>query len=217
MSSGDHKDPNTHAPRPAGTAPAGDPPRGTLVIVSGPSGAGKTTIARAIERAVPNAVFSVSATTRPMAASDTDGVDYHFMTPHEFTQRIDNAEFLEHAEYAGNRYGTLRAPVDKALTEGRVILLEIDIQGAIQVKSKLPSALAIFILPPSEDDLLRRLRDRKREDESIIQRRFEIAKREIEQARTCGAYDHFVTNDRLERAIDESVALVNNARKRANA
>lgn len=185
-----------------------------LVIVSGPSGAGKTTIARAIERGVDGAVFSVSATTRPMSAADTDGVDYHFMTAHDFLERVGVGDFLEHAEYAGNYYGTLRRPVERALAEGRVMLLEIDIQGAIQVKATMPGALAIFILPPSEDALLQRLRDRKREDEAVIQRRFEIAKREIEQARTCGAYDHFVTNDRLERAIEESVSLVAAARRR---
>jgi guanylate kinase len=202
MQSGSHED---------GTISTGS--GGMLVIVSGPSGAGKTTIARAIERGVEGAVFSVSATTRPMSAADTDGVDYHFMTAHDFLACAAAGDFLEHAEYAGNHYGTLRRPVERALAAGRVMLLEIDIQGAIQVKAKMPEALAIFILPPSEDALLQRLRDRKREDESVIQRRFEIAKREIEQARTCGAYDHFVTNDRLERAIEESVSLVKAARQ----
>jgi guanylate kinase len=191
-----------------------DRPRGNgmLVIVSGPSGAGKTTIARAIERTVPDTMFSVSATTRPMTAADTDGVDYHFMTAHEFNQRVSAGEFLEHAEYAGNYYGTLRQPVDLALRDGKIMLLEIDIQGAIQVKEKMPDALAIFILPPSEDALLQRLRDRRREDESVIQRRFDIARREIAQAHTCGAYDRFVTNDRLERAIEECVSFIERTR-----
>lgn len=184
-----------------------------LVIVSGPSGAGKTTIARAIERTVPDTVFSISATTRPMTAADTDGVDYHFMTAHDFLQRVEAGDFLEHAEYAGNYYGTLRKPVERAMANGQIMLLEIDIQGAMQVKERMPEALAIFILPPSEDALIQRLRDRKREDESVIQKRFEIARREIALARTCGAYDHFVTNDRLERAIEESAAIIEWARR----
>lgn len=191
-----------------------DTDNGLLLIISGPSGVGKTTITRAIERSVPDAVFSVSATTRPQTPVDVEGVDYTFLTPDEFAQRRDAGAFLECAEYAGNSYGTLIAPVDAQLARGRLVILEIDIQGAEQVKAKRPDAFALFILPPDERTLLERLRARKREDESVIQRRFAIATNEIQRAKAGSAYDAFVINDDLDRAINEALGLI--ARRRAS-
>jgi guanylate kinase len=188
------------------------PKRGLLVVISGPSGAGKTTIARSMERRFDDAVLSVSATTRPQATKDRDGVDYHFLTEEEFLRREAAEEFLETAVYAGNRYGTLRAPVEKALAEGRLVILEIDVQGAIQIKDRMPDAFGVFILPPSEQALLDRLRARKREAEEIIQKRFAVAQREIETARSSDVYDAFVTNDLLERAIEETAERIEAAR-----
>jgi len=181
---------------------------GTLVIISGPSGVGKTTITRAVRDCLANTMFSVSATTRAQTAADKDGVDYHFLTNEQFAQKASESAFLEHAEYAGKQYGTLRAPVEEALAKGRTVLLEIDVHGAEQVKREMPEAFAFFILPPSEEDLLTRLRNRKREDEDAIQRRFKIAKEEITRAKESGAYDLFVVNDDLDRAIEEAIAAI---------
>ncbi|MEM1422888.1 MAG: guanylate kinase [Planctomycetota bacterium] len=189
-----------------------DTENGMLLVISGPSGVGKTTITRAIERSVPDATFSVSATTRPKTDADVEGVDYTFYSVEEFEKLVEEDAFLEHATYAGNMYGTLRAPVEAQLERGRLVILEIDVQGAQIVKQKLPQAFALFILPPSEEELLARLRARKRESEEIIQRRFAVARREIEQAKTSGAYDAFVTNDVLERTIEKAMELVTQRR-----
>jgi len=185
-----------------------DTDNGLLLIISGPSGVGKTTITRAVERSIPGSVFSVSMTTRPQTPADVDGVDYHFTTEDEFLRRERAGEFIETAVYAGNRYGTLRAPVDANLARGRLMILEIDVVGAKNVKRQYPDALGLFILPPTEDTLLERLRSRKRESEAVIQRRFAAAKQEIAEAKRCAVYDHFIVNDDLQRAIDEAVATV---------
>lgn len=182
---------------------------GLLVVISGPSGVGKTTITRAVERAIPGAVFSVSATTRARTDADVEGVDYTFLTDAEFDRRVAAGEFLEHAVYNTKKYGTLRAPVEANLRRGRLVILEIDVQGAKSVKRQMPDAFALFVLPPDEPTLLQRLRDRKREDEPAIQRRFALAQREISEARASGAYDAFIVNDTLERAITEALRLVN--------
>jgi guanylate kinase len=201
-----HAESTTHAPH------GPDTRRGLLLIISGPSGAGKTTITRAVEKAFPDSCFSVSATTRPKTAADRDDVDYHFMSQADFDALIADRAFIEHATYAGNRYGTLRAPVEAALAQNRLVILEIDVQGAILVKAEFKDALALFILPPSDTALLQRLRDRKREPEDAIQRRFRIAQQEINTARTCGVYDHFLINDDLHHAIDQAIDIVRRRR-----
>ena len=199
-------------PNPASTThttPDRDAARpGLLLIISGPSGAGKTTIIRAVEKAFEGAVVSVSATTRPRTSADRDGVDYHFITQAEFDRLVAEHAFIEHATYAGNAYGTLRAPVEAALAAGHLVILEIDVQGAINVRAEFTDALALFILPPSDPVLLQRLRDRKREPEDAIQRRFRIAQREVATAHTCGVYDHFIVNDNLHSAVAQTIALV---------
>lgn len=189
-----------------------DTDNGMLLVISGPSGVGKTTITRAVERSIPDSVFSISATTRPRTDVDVDGVDYHFITDEEFDRRVADDDFLEHAVYAGNKYGTLKGPVDAQLARGRLMILEIDLQGAKQVKARMPDAFALFILPPSEDTLLERLRARRRESEDAIQRRFRIAREEIAEAKRCGVYDAFIINDDLPRAIDEALTIVRDAR-----
>lgn len=181
---------------------------GLLLVISGPSGVGKTTITRAVERAIPGAVFSVSVTTRQKTQSDVEGVDYHFLTDGEFDLLVAADELLEWAEVFGRRYGTPRKWVDEQLRRGRLVILEIDVKGARQVKGRMPGAFGMFILPPSEEVLLQRLRARRRDTEEAIGRRFAEAKREIEEAKACGAYDAFVVNDDLERAIEEAVGIV---------
>ncbi|MFM9957904.1 MAG: guanylate kinase [Phycisphaerales bacterium] len=194
---------------------ATDTDNGMLLIISGPSGVGKTTITRAVERSIADAVFSVSATTRPKTDADVEGVDYHFLGEQEFKRREAAGEFLETALYAGNHYGTLRAPVEAQLSRGRLMILEIDVQGAKSVKRQMPppQSFALFVLPPSEDALLERLRSRKREAEEVIQRRFNLARAEIAEAKGCGAYDAFLVNDDLERSISEALRLVEEARR----
>ncbi len=181
---------------------------GMLLIISGPSGVGKTTITRAVERSIPGAVFSVSATTRQRRPSDVEGVDYHFVDDAEFDRMVRGGEFLEHVDLFGKKYGTPRKWVDEQLARGRLVILEIDVVGAVKVKGKLPGAYGLFVLPPSENVLLERLRARKREGEEEIQRRFAEAKREIAEAHTCGVYDQFIVNDKLEAAIQQAISGV---------
>jgi guanylate kinase len=207
------------------TAETRDAPPGLLLIISGPSGVGKTTITHAIEREFAGrprdggagAVFSVSATTRPKTPADREGVDYHFISDAEFDRLVAEGAFLEWANVFGKRYGTPRKWVEERLAEGRLVILEIDVQGAVNVKRAMPGALGIFVLPPSEEALLERLRARKREDDAAIQRRFAEAKREIAAARASGAYDVFIVNDVLERAVAEAVGVVREALRRRTA
>jgi guanylate kinase len=181
---------------------------GLLLVISGPSGVGKTTITHEVERRL-GGVFSVSATTRPKTHADVEGRDYFFLTEPQFEQWIGEGRFLEHAMVFGRHwYGTPRGPVEQALRDGKLMILEIDIQGALDVRKLIPEAFMLFMLPPSDEELLRRLRARGREDEAVIQRRFAEAKREIEQARASGAYDHFLVNDDLARTIDEACRLI---------
>jgi guanylate kinase len=193
---------------------ATDTDDGMLVIISGPSGAGKTTITRAVERSIPGSVFSVSCTTRPKGEGDVDGVDYHFIDDATFVGMVARGEFLEHVDLFDKKYGTPRRWVEEQLARGRLVILEIDVVGAMKVKRSLPGAFGLFILPPSEMVLLERLRARRREDEASIQRRFAEAKREIEQGRSCGVYDVFIVNDVLDKAIQQAVGAVLGERSR---
>lgn len=185
---------------------------GMVLIISGPSGAGKTTITRGVERTIQGSVFSVSWTTRPPGASDVDGVDYHFVKDEDFEAMRERHGFLESAGLYGKKYGTPKDWVFEQLKRGRLVILEIDVQGAIQVKSQIPDAFALFILPPSEEVLLERLRSRKREDESVIQRRFSKAREEIADARASGIYDHFITNEHLDDSIAAAVRVIEERR-----
>jgi guanylate kinase len=153
-------------------------------------------------------VFSVSATTRPKTPADVEGVDYHFVSDAEFNRMVAAGEFLEHVDLFGKKYGTPRRWVEEQLARGRLVILEIDVVGARKVKDQMPGAFGLFILPPSEEALLERLRSRKREGEDGIQKRFAEARREIEQARQWGIYDRMIVNDVLEAAINEAVTSV---------
>jgi len=205
--------PSDTTPKPA----PGDGAGGMLLVISGPSGVGKTTIRDVILESVPGSFFSVSATTRPKTNADRDGVDYHFMSDAEFDAHVEAGDFLEYATFAGNRYGTLRQPVDEALAQGRLALLDVDVVGARNIKGMRPDAYFLFFMPPSKEELLRRLRDRKREPEEAIQRRFAVASREIDEARSSDIYDEVVINDDLGSAIAKTLAIVERERAKRRA
>ncbi|MBT4523819.1 MAG: guanylate kinase [Phycisphaerae bacterium] len=189
--------------------------QGLLVVISGPSGVGKTTIVHRVREAF-DAVFSISATTRPKSEKEIDGTDYFFITEAEFQKKIDDDSFLEHAEVFGcHKYGTLRNQVDDVLRAGRVILLDIDVQGGMQIRDNMKESIRIFILPPSEEELLRRLEARGREDLDSIQRRFREAQQEIKLSKQSNAYEYFITNDNLKLAVEETVAIIKKSRNEA--
>lgn len=175
------------------------PGRGKLAVISGPSGAGKSTIVRAL-LGDPRVEFSVSATTRPKRPGEVDGRDYHFLTPEEFQQKVRAGEFIEFANVHGNLYGTLRGPMERALAEGRIYLIEIDVQGAAQLQALGIPGVYIFIAPPSFEALRRRLRGRGTDPPEVIERR--LAKAEDEW-RERVRYDHVVVNDDVDRAVAE--------------
>jgi len=176
-----------------------------LVILSAPSGGGKTSIAHLLEARRDDVGFSVSATTRAPRAGEQNGVDYWFLSRSEFLRRTEAGEFLEWAEYAGHLYGTLNAEVDRLLDHGKHVILDIEVQGAAQVRRRRVDALAIFIVPPTAEDLLRRLAGRRSETRDEIARRIAQADRELEAA---PAFEHLVVNDDLERAAAAVGAII---------
>jgi len=169
-------------------------PKGLLIFISGPSGVGKSTVCRRLTSVLP-AEFAVSATTRIPKPQDATGKKYLFVKEQEFQQMVEKGVFLEYAYKFDNWYGTLRQPVEEGVELGKTILLEIEVQGALQIRQLYPKAFGILILPPSEDDLLKRLRDRGREDEATIQRRFAEAKQEIRAAHASGIYQFEIVNE----------------------
>ncbi|MFP3937658.1 MAG: guanylate kinase [Phycisphaerae bacterium] len=181
---------------------------GHLVVVSGPSGVGKSTIAREVVRRS-GAEFSVSATTRSPRPHERDGRDYHFVDRETFEKMIADGELLEWAEVFGELYGTPAEPVREALRQGRKILLDVDVQGGRQVHEPMPDATFVLILPPSDEELARRLRGRASESEQQIRRRLAKARDEIASAEAQGIYNHHVVNDRLEDAIETVLRIVN--------
>lgn len=191
---------------------ATDTDDGLLLIISGPSGVGKTTITRGVERSIADSVFSVSCTTRTKTAADVEGVDYRFVDDAEFDVMVAGDEFLECANVFGKKYGTPKAWVDEQLKRGRLVILEIDVEGAKQVKGRMPESFAIFVMPPDEQSLLARLRSRSRESDGLIRRRFAEAKREMEEAHRCGAYDTFIVNSDLDVAINDALRFVHERR-----
>lgn len=179
--------------------------RGKTFIVSGPSGVGKSTVLKALLERRKNVYFSVSATTREIRPGEEDGVHYHFLEVNTFRQWIAREEFLEYAEYVGNFYGTPKRYVDEAMDRGEDVILDIEIQGAIQVKSKRPETVSIFIAPPSWEELERRLTERGTDSPDKVQKRLLRAKVEFQTAHT---YDYFVINDNLENAVRELDAIM---------
>jgi len=179
--------------------------RANLYIVSAPSGSGKTTLLQRLLPSFSDLRFSISHTTRQPRTGETNGVDYFFVDRPEFLSMVDRGAFLEWAEYYGQLYGTSHHFVEQHLSEGCDVILDIDVQGARQVKSRIPEAIAVFILPPSFAELERRLRSRRLESDEAIHRRLEIAKGEIPYYRD---YDYIVINEVLENSIQLLESIV---------
>ena len=183
------------------------PHHGLLIVLCGPSGVGKSTISRQLaERS--DVSYTVSATTRPKKEKDDEGKTYEHIAQDEFFRRLDGDEFLEYAHVYGHYYGTPKHPALDLLEAGKDVLLEIDVQGALQVRYQYPDALMLFILPPNEHTLLQRLNDRGRDDADDISKRFRAAKREIHMAKGSRAFDYMVINDNLDQAVDEIIRII---------
>lgn len=180
--------------------------KGKLFVISGSSGVGKGTLLKALLNQHPDIKLSISATTRFPRPGEEDGVNYFFTTKDLFEKAVKNHEFLEYAQFNNNYYGTKQAYVEKTLTKGENIILEIETKGALQIKSKLPDTVLIFIMPPSLEELEKRLRGRNTEDEEAIQNRLNEAFREIECSKS---YDYKVVNDELESALQELEKIIN--------
>ena len=176
-----------------------------LLVLSAPSGGGKSTIARKLVQGRDDVAFSVSATTRPMRPGEADGKDYYFLSDEEFDQRLESDGFLEWATYGGRRYGTLVSEVQRIFEEGSHAILDIEIEGARQVRQKFPDAVTVFLLPPSGAELAARLKGRDTEGEEQVARRLARAQEELLAA---GEYDYVVVNDDLVMAVEQVAAIV---------
>ena len=176
-----------------------------VFVITGPSGVGKGTLIRGLVERVPGLELSVSATTRPPRPGERDGVAYHFLTPGEFEAHVAAGDFVEHATYSGNRYGTLRSELERRLQSGGGVVLEIEVQGARQVRAAMPEAVAVFIAPPSREALRARLVGRGTDSSEQVDARLATAERELEAQ---PEFAHVVVNDRLEEAIEELIGVV---------
>jgi len=183
-----------------------------VFVITGPSGVGKGTLIRLLRERLPGLELSVSATTRPPRPGERDGVDYHFLSEAEFQRRADAGEFVEHATYSGHRYGTLRSELERRIAAGIPVVLEIEVQGARQIRETMPQALQVFIAPPSRAALRDRLVRRGTDDPAQVDARLRVAEEEL------AAQDEFgevVVNDRLEDAVDALSQIVRRAQPSA--
>jgi guanylate kinase len=185
--------------------------RPLLVVLSSPSGGGKTSIARQLLAARPDVGYSVSATTRPARAGEQDGRDYHFLARNEFERRVAAGEFVEHAAYGGNLYGTLRAEIERIFAARKHAVLDIEVEGARQIRQTVPGAVRVFVLPPSGGELIRRLEARRTEDRATLRRRLDRADEELAAV---GEYDYAIVNDNLDHAVARVSAILDAETKR---
>jgi len=183
--------------------------KGSLFIISGPSGSGKDTVLKEVFKLLPDVAFSISTITRPMRPGEVEGEKYNFVSKEKFLSMLENDELLEFNEYVGNFYGTPRKPVEQALLNGQDMLLEVDVNGAFKVKNKMPEAVSIFIMPPSFTELKRRLSSRGTDDEAVINKRMNEALREIENAVN---YDYIVVNDNILAAAQDVEHIILSSR-----
>lgn len=179
-----------------------------VVVITGPSGVGKGTLIRLLREQLPQLGLSVSATTRPPRPGERDGIEYHFLDEPEFARLVSEGAFVEHAEYAGRRYGTLRSELERRAAAGEPVVLEIELQGARQVREAIPGALLVFIAPPSREALRERLVGRGTDMPEVVERRLGVAELELLAQ---DEFEFVVVNDRLEDAVRELVAVVREA------
>lgn len=183
--------------------------RGLLVVIAGPSGVGKGTVHTRVREALSDSTLSISATTRPPRPGEVDDVDYHFVDREGFDQLIGGNALYEWAEYAGHSYGTPRRPAREAVARGQVVVLDIELQGALQIKDQDPDALLVFLVPPSFEELERRLRGRGTEDDAAVHRRLERAEQELAEG---DRFDVQVVNDDVDRCVAEVLQAIEDAR-----
>lgn len=183
--------------------------KGGIFIISGPSGSGKDTLLIELFKKCPNIKFSISSITRPMREGEKEGEKYNFISRKKFEQMLKDNLLLEHNIYADNYYGTPKLPVIEASEKGLDMIIEVDVNGASQIREKLPESVSIFIMPPSYDELRRRLSGRGTETEEVINKRMNIAISEIERAKE---YDYIVVNDKLDDAVNDLISVITNSR-----
>ncbi len=179
--------------------------KGGVFIISGPSGSGKDTVLAELFRNRPDLLFSISSVTRPMRSGEKEGDKYNFISREKFEYMIENDMLLEHNVFVGNYYGTPREPVERAVAEGNDIIIEVDVNGAAQIRKKLPEVVSIFIMPPSFHELKRRLRGRGTESEELIEKRLNSALGEIKRATE---YDYIIVNDNITAAADDILSVI---------
>lgn len=183
--------------------------KGGVFIISGPSGSGKDTVMTELFKKMPELLFSISSITRAMRAGEREGEKYNFITREEFEDMLKNDRLLEHNEFVGNYYGTPREPVERAVADGQDMVIEVDVNGAAQIREKMPEAVSIFIMPPSFAELKRRLSGRGTESEELIQKRLTSALGEIKRA---VEYDYIVVNEDIAAAADDIMSVILSSR-----
>lgn len=183
--------------------------KGGVFIISGPSGSGKDTVMTALFKKMPELLFSISSITRAMRAGEREGEKYNFITREKFEDMLKNDRLLEHNEFVGNYYGTPREPVERAIANGQDMVIEVDVNGAAQIREKMPEAVSIFIMPPSFAELKRRLSGRGTESEELIQKRLTSALGEIKRA---AEYDYIVVNKDIAAAADDIMSVILSSR-----